>query len=35
MTKYWIGVASCEHVQRGVKSGFAQVCHGKIGSTLR
>ena len=32
MTKYWIGVASYEHVQRGVKSGFAQVCHGKIGT---
>ncbi len=34
MTKYWIGVASYEHVQRGVKDGFAQVCHGKI-STLK
>lgn len=32
MTKYWIGVASHEHVQRGVKGGFAQVCHGKIGT---
>lgn len=32
MTKYWIGVASKEHVQRGVKGGFAQVCHGKIGT---
>lgn len=32
MTKYWIGVASYEHVQRGVKEGFAQVCHGKIGT---
>lgn len=31
MTKYWIGVASHEHVQRGVQGGFAQVCHGKIG----
>lgn len=31
MTKYWIGVASNEHVQRGVQFGFAQVCHGKIG----
>lgn len=29
MTKYWIGVASREHVQRGVKEGIAQVCHGK------
>lgn len=34
MTRYWIGVASHEHVQRGVKGGFAQICHGKIG-TLR
>lgn len=32
MTKYWIGVASREHVQRGVQGGFAQVCHGKIGT---
>ena len=32
MTKYWIGVASHEHVQRGVQSGFAQDCHGKIGT---
>lgn len=34
MTRYWIGVASHEHVQRGVKGGFAQVCHGKI-ATLK
>jgi hypothetical protein len=32
MTRYWIGVASHEHVQGGVKGGFAQVCHGKIGT---
>ena len=32
MKKYWIGVASLEHVQRGIKGGFAQVCHGKIGT---
>ncbi len=31
MTRYWIGVASKEHVQRGVVGGFAQVCHGKAG----
>jgi len=31
MTRYWIGVASQEHVQRGVLGGFAQVCHGKAG----
>jgi hypothetical protein len=32
MARYWIAVASKEHVQRGVRDGFAQVCHGKIGS---
>ncbi len=29
--RYWIGVASLEHVMRGVNGGFAQVCHGKSG----
>ena len=29
MTKYWIAVASREHVKRGVEVGIAQVCHGK------
>lgn len=29
--RYWIGVASKEHVLRGVEGGFAQVCHGKEG----
>ncbi|HEY2811379.1 MAG TPA: EVE domain-containing protein [Rhabdochlamydiaceae bacterium] len=29
--RYWIGVACREHVTRGVKGGFAQVCHGKEG----
>jgi len=29
--RYWIGVASREHVMRGIKGGFAQVCHGKEG----
>lgn len=29
MTRYWIGVASKEHVQNGVIGGFCQVCHGK------
>lgn len=29
MTKYWIAVASKEHVLRGKKEGIAQVCHGK------
>ena len=31
MSKYWIAVASREHVLRGVAGGFAQVCHGKAG----
>lgn len=29
MTKYWIAVASKEHVLRGQKEGIMQVCHGK------
>ena len=35
MTKYWIGVASREHVKKGVDGGFAQVCHGKGGPLKR
>ncbi len=27
--KYWILTASKEHVQNGIKGGFAQACHGK------
>ncbi len=27
--KYWITVASKDHVQIGVEEGFAQACHGK------
>lgn len=27
--KYWILVASKDHVQRGIKEGIAQACHGK------
>ena len=27
--KFWIGVASKEHVQKGVEGGFCQLCHGK------
>jgi predicted RNA-binding protein len=26
---YWIGVASKDHVDRGVEGGFCQLCHGK------
>jgi len=29
MTRYWIGVVSRNHVERGVDGGFAQLCHGK------
>ena len=27
--RYWIGVASKDHVSRGVAGGFCQLCHGK------
>lgn len=27
--RYWIGVASKNHVQRGITGGFCQLCHGK------
>ncbi len=27
--RYWIGVASKDHVQKGVEGGFCQLCHGK------
>ena len=29
MTRYWIGVASKDHVMLGVEGGFCQLCHGK------
>ncbi len=29
MTRYWLGVASRDHVQRGVAGGFCQLGHGK------
>ena len=29
MTRYWLGVASKDHVQIGVEGGFCQLCHGK------
>lgn len=31
MARFWIAVASREHVMKGVAGGFAQVCHGKGG----
>ena len=35
MTRYWIGVASHEHVRRGVSGGFAQLNHGKAAPLRR
>jgi len=32
--RYWFGVVSKSHVERGVAGGFAQLCHGKA-SPLR
>ncbi len=29
MTRYWIGVASSSHVEKGVAGSFAQLGHGK------
>lgn len=31
MSKFWVAVASREHVLRGIAGGFCQVCHGKAG----
>lgn len=33
--KFWIAVASAEHVARGRTGGFMQVCHGKGGPLAR
>ncbi|MEC0125413.1 EVE domain-containing protein [Paenibacillus pabuli] len=30
--RYWIGVVSASHVDKGVEGGFAQLCHGKAAS---
>ncbi len=35
MTRYWIAVASHEHVEAGVDMGIAQFCHGKLGPAKR
>jgi len=35
MTRYWIGVASRDHVTSGVEGGFCQLCHGKQQPLLR
>lgn len=33
--RYWIGVASEEHVARGMAGGFCQLCHGKAQALKR
>ena len=33
--RFWIGVASRDHVGRGVAGGFAQLCHGKAAPLAR
>lgn len=33
--RYWIGVASKDHVARGVAGGFCQLCHGKAAPLKR
>jgi hypothetical protein len=35
MPKYWIGVASRDHVMKGVEGGFCQLCHGKMSAVRR
>jgi hypothetical protein len=35
MTRYWIGVASRDHVEKGVAGGFCQLCHGKMSAVRR
>lgn len=35
MTKYWIAVASAQHVRRGREHGFMQVNHGRLGPLRR
>jgi hypothetical protein len=33
--RYWLGVVSRAHVERGVAGGFAQLCHGKAAPLRR
>ena len=35
MVKFWVGVASSNHVDLAVTDGFCQVCHGKGGPLRR
>lgn len=32
---FWVAVASAEHVRRGRREGFMQVCHGKVAPLRR
>ncbi|HET6762847.1 MAG TPA: EVE domain-containing protein [Longimicrobiaceae bacterium] len=33
--RFWVGVVSAEHVERGVGGGYAQLCHGKAAPLRR
>ncbi len=33
--RFWIGVASRDHVDKGVEGGFCQLCHGKASAMRR
>jgi hypothetical protein len=35
MPKYWIGVASRDHVMKGIEGGFCQLCHGRMSAVRR
>ncbi len=35
MTKYWLAIASADHVAVGCAQGFMQVCHGKVSPLKR
>jgi hypothetical protein len=35
VARYWVGVASREHVRRGVEGGFCQLSHGKAAPLRR
>jgi hypothetical protein len=35
VTRYWIAVASADHVRRGLVEGFMQVCHGNTAPLTR
>lgn len=35
VTKYWVIVASKDHVKAGIEAGIAQACHGKVAPLKR